>query len=339
MDHNAFFAAIKQNNIARVYLFHGEEAFVKERALERLLARVDGPAREMNIATLEQTDADTLRSACDTLPFFCEERIVICKALPVENEAKKIAEYLPHIPSSTILVFFVRGAADGRLALFKAIAALGGVVDFFPFDEAEAAKWVLSTCKKLKVNMDPPVARQLVALVGTSIGTLNNELTKAADYVGRDGRITNETLYACVTPEPEYKIFEMLRSFLDGNTGGGFLVLDGLIKNGQKPIEIASFLAGRFRQMLQARQLLDSGMNRDAVARALGGNPYAAKKSVEAVRQFDTAELARATMAFLNVRYLQISGQQKDRESLELALLTHMPRPRGQKRPGSEIAR
>ncbi|MEL7608184.1 MAG: DNA polymerase III subunit delta [Bacillota bacterium] len=335
MDHNAFFAAIKHNSIARVYLFHGEEEFVKERALERLLARVDGPAREMNIGVLEQTDADALRSACDTLPFFSEERIVIVRTLPTDVEAKKIAEYLPRIPPSTILVFFVRGSADGRLTLFKAIAALDGVVDFFIFDEAESAKWVLSTCKKLGVTMDPPVARQLVALVGTSIGTLNNELTKAADYVGRGGRITNETLLACVTPEPEYKIFEMLGCFLAGDAGGGFRALDGLIKNGQKPIEIASFLAGRFRQMLQARQFLDSGMNRDAAARALGGNPYAAKKSVEAAQRFDAAELARATMAFLNVRYLQISGRQKDRESLELALLTHMPRSRGQKRPGT----
>ena len=335
MDHTAFFAALKQNNVARVYLFHGEEEFVKERALERLQTRVDGPARDMNLSVLEQADADTLRAACDTLPFFGEERHVVCRTLPVDSEAKKIAEYMLHIPASTILVFFIRGSADGRLTLVKTIAKLGGVVDFFTFEEGEAVKWVLSTCKKLGVAIDTPVAHRLVALVGTSIGTLNNELTKAADYVSRGGRITNETLSACVTPEPEYKIFELLRCFLAGDAGGGFRALDGLIRNGQKPIEIASFLAGRFRQMLQVRQLLESGMNRDAAARALGGNPYAAKKSVEAAQKFDTAELARATMAFLNVRYLQISGQQKDRESLELALLTHMPRPRGQKRPGA----
>ena len=85
---------------------------------------------------------------------------------------------------------------------------------------------------------------------------------------------------------------------------------------------IAAFLAGRFRQMLHARVLLDQRQPAEAIVRSLGGNPYAAKKSIEAARAFSAEQLQKAAEAFLNVGYYQVSGRQKDRDALEIALFS-----------------
>lgn len=325
MDHNAFLGELKTGAIRTAYLFHGEEEFVKDRALERLLNTLDPAMREMNVQDAPAQDSAAIRAACEALPFFADRRIVLARDLPKEGEGKKIAAYLPEIPETTTLIFFLRGEANKNNGVYKALSGVGSVVEFHTLSESEAAKWAAAAARQKNVRLEPAEARLLVTLAGTSMAAVSNELDKAADFAGYGGTITREILNACVTRNIEYEVFEMLRYFLAGNSGAGMRALDSMLRNGQTAVSIASFLAGRFRLMLVGKQLVESGMRREAAVVKMGGNKKAAEIALDNGKKFSMETLSNITQALMDVGYLQFSGQMEARRALELALLTYMP--------------
>lgn len=88
--------------------------------------RPDFPiSRDLNLQYLEDGTADTIISACETLPFLAERRLVICKFLLQGEEGKKLGGYLSHVPETTLLIFFLRGKADEKLGIVKTLKKEG----------------------------------------------------------------------------------------------------------------------------------------------------------------------------------------------------------------------
>ena len=108
MDRNAFFNLIKENRLSGAYLLHGEEEYVKDSAVSSVLATVEEATRALNVDTLESAEANALMLACDALPFFAERRVVICRAMPKDSDAKALLAYLPKMPATTLLLFLLR---------------------------------------------------------------------------------------------------------------------------------------------------------------------------------------------------------------------------------------
>mgnify|MGYP000761221746 FL=1 len=170
------------------------------------------------------------------------------------------------------------------------------------------------------VSLPPAAARRLIAMVGTDLAALESALFLTADYVGPGGAVTEEALARCVTPDVEYRVFDLLALLLAGDRRRGYAMLHGMLQSGESALGLASFLEGRVRQMLSARQLLASGMTEAAAARALGGSPYAAKKTVQAARRADDAWLRRAVQAFAGVDAQVKQGLLRERDALLLAV-------------------
>lgn len=324
-----FFKAIKSGSLSGTYLMHGEEEFVKDSALRALKDTLDDVGRELNLQTFDAPlfDASLVNeviSACEMLPFFSERRIVICRSLPVGSEGEKLSEYLPALPQSTLLVFFIRGKAKETLSIVKAIKQRGTIVDFSKCTTQDAIKWVIQQQKRLNVTIPDTAARLIVSLAGTDISTLNNELTKAAGYVGPGNELTKEAISKCVTRSLEVKIFDMQDYFLAGKAQDGLRAYRAMLSDGESPFGIAAFMENRFKAILTARSYIDKGLNRDRVL-AITGSSYPAKKAYEAALRYSREEIIANLRRFANVGYLQVSGQQSDAATLEIALIKSMP--------------
>ena len=303
-----FFKSIKTGSLKGAYALHGEEEFVKESALKSLTSSLDEATRDLNLQVLEKAEADDIISACETLPFFGERRVVVCKTLPADSDARKLTSYLPGIPDYTLLIFFIRGKANEKLGIVKALKAENRLVDFAPFRDYEAAK-------------------HIVSLAGTDIATLNNELTKAADYVGRGNELTREAISACVTRSLEVRIFDMQDYLLSGKAQDGIRAYRQMLSDGESTFGIAGFMEKCFRSMLTARTYIDQGLNRERVLR-LTGDKYPQKKAYEAALRYSRAEIIKNMRNFANIAYLKIAEQQPDTLTLENALIECMPKRR-----------
>lgn len=325
MDYLIFFKTVNSGSIKPAYLLHGEEEYVKERGLDRLCSLIDETLYDLNVQKLGSAGAQDIIAACETLPFMAELRLVICKALPTSEDANSLVKYLPSMPKTTLLVFFVRGKADSRNAVFKFLSENGQSVEFSRLNDKDAAKWVYAEARKRGAVMELPVARQFIAMTGTDLTAVSNELNKAVDYAGPGGVISSETLLACVTRNVEYKVFDMLDYFVAGKRGEGLRALDAILQE-STAMQTAGFLANRFKLMITAKQLLEQKLSKQDIIKRMGGNAYAAGRALDAARRFSLNELIQAAGAFCDVSWLQVSGLMRDRQALELAIFRHMPK-------------
>ncbi len=324
MEYRDFFKAIRENRLSGAYLLHGEEEYVKESALSQLVCTVDEAVRGMNVDSIPSAAAQTVVAACETLPFLAEKRIVIVRALPKEGDAEELKAYIKRVPPQTVLVFFVRGAADGRLAIVKALEAEKRAVRFPPLSEYDAARWIRQQADMSGVVMSERDAEFFVALAGTDCAKLSNEFKKAAAYAGDGQTITKEIISKVVTRDLDFVVFAVLDHVLSGRTKDGFAALRSLVADGEQPMEIAARIGEKARLVLQARRLIERKQAKDAVVGKLGVSAGYAYRVYEAARLMNPARtepLNRCAKALCDVATLQLTGRIRALDALEEALL------------------
>ena len=104
MTHTEFFAQVKKGEIARAYLFEGEEEYVKERALETLRQKLLPEGLEaLNETTLQNPAAGQLIECAEMVPVMAEKRLVVAnecayvansKAAGDSDGAERLTKYL-----------------------------------------------------------------------------------------------------------------------------------------------------------------------------------------------------------------------------------------------------
>lgn len=319
MNHTEFFACLAAGELHGLLLFHGPEEYIKQSALSALAGSVDAAMRELNVQTFEKPQAEAIRSACETLPFFADRRIIICQDM-ADAEIKLLLPYAPTLPDTALLVLAVRGACGE--ALRKQIVAVGKEVLFDTLSEPDALRFVQDRARKRGARMDRRVAALLVDMVGTDVHTLENELFKVIDYAGGDGALLLEDFVTTViTPNPEYQRYRMLDDLLAGRTRQGMRALEGMLQDGSESVfGLAHFFTGQCKNMLSARLLLDGGVRERDIAARLKLYSKAARSATLGAGRLPAAALRDAVLEFSRIDYLQVSGRMDGAQALTLAV-------------------
>ena len=320
MDHNRFFELIRSGAVSGLYLFHGEEEYVKQSALSQLIERIDPVSRDFNMQEFEKPTLEVVQAACETLPFFAETRLVICRET-IESEAKRLVAYAPSMPPSTTLILYVRGKCPA--GILHAMKGTERDVAFERLSEQDAVRFVMQRLRKRGTQIEPETARMLVEMVGVEVHGLLNELNKAADYAGSQP-ITPDILRACVTPNPEFKRYQLLDDLLAGKQVAALRALRRMLRDGlETPFGLAYFFAGQCKNMLGMRMLLDSGVRESDAAKRLGLYSGQARAAASGAKRLCADQLREAVIAFSTIDYLQVSGKAPADRMLEMAVLQY----------------
>ena len=149
MDRKDFDRLLSQGKIPSVLLFEGEEEHMKQSAFDALQKKLlpEG-LEELNRTLLDAPETDQIIAAAETLPFMADRRLVVVRNHPAligRAEADdRLAEYLPSVPPSSVLLFFCTQKPDGRKKLYSVIRKLNGVVVFSPLRDRELTTFVTS---------------------------------------------------------------------------------------------------------------------------------------------------------------------------------------------------
>ena len=118
---------IKKGSFKPVYLFYGEEAYLKQQYKNRLKNAVlpEGDTINLSIYSGKGIDVKEMIAQADTMPFFAEHRLLLIEDSGFfKTSSEALADYLPMIPDTTCIVF-VEDAVDKRNRLFKKVKELG----------------------------------------------------------------------------------------------------------------------------------------------------------------------------------------------------------------------
>ncbi len=179
---------LKAGRLAAVYLLHGQESLLIDRALERLLtALVDPRAADFNLELLNAAEVSPgeVMARLAQFPLLGGRRVVAVRHLE-EVDAEWREEFLTVFerpPEASHLILSARAKLDARGRFFKAVDNIGLVVNFNAPSEQDLLDWLATEARARGKSIEPEAEALLLTRVGANLAELSNELDKLALFV------------------------------------------------------------------------------------------------------------------------------------------------------------
>ena len=204
--------AIESRAFEPAYYFHGEDDFLKDETVRRLVdAAVDPATRDFNLESRRgaDLDAEMLGSLLATPPMMAERRAIVVRDVgALKKDARTLLDRFLEAPPSDVLV--VLTSPSGAKA-DKALIDRTQAVEFEPLTGAKIPKWIAHYVEReLELRITQDAMGLLQDAVGDDLAQLKTELDKLASYA-EGGTIDERAVSAIVGVRRE----ETLGSFLD----------------------------------------------------------------------------------------------------------------------------
>jgi DNA polymerase III subunit delta len=261
---------------SKLYLLQGQDDRLKRRALQELLDRWMEPAgRDFD---LEHLDADSaaaedVLSALHSLPLFSDRRVVVLQNAGRlrhprhRGTQERLAAAIPTLGDTVclILVAWAEAEDDSRRKsvvgekLDAAIKKAGGeIMNFAPPRKPEdAAPFIVQEARRWGKTIAPPVAVLLARRIGADLDSLAHEVEKLAAYAGDRAAVSREDVELLSPRSPDDNVFAWMDAVMAGKREVALRRLDDLLESGEAPLKLLAQLAGRLREVWQAKYLLE----------------------------------------------------------------------------------
>ena len=267
--------ALKSGDIKTLYLLFGAETFLRDLAARAItdISLKDASLREFNETSfsLAGTDVQQAIAAAEQLPMMAARRVVQIRDFGKLREADEEAlmRYLAR-PVESSVVIFVADELDKRRKLSKTLLDACSAIEFASLTDTELADWAKKRLKDLKVQTDERTLHQIVALVGSDVRTLSNELEKLATAALGSGLITMEMVDTLVGRSRELSNFELADHLIARNRQRALQTLQRLLDDGAEPVMLIGLIGSNYRRLALAKELMSKGAANQEVYRQVG---------------------------------------------------------------------
>ncbi len=322
---------LKNKDLGRLYVFHGEETFLLHHYLEQMKRKLlDELTESFNYHRLtnETFDIRAFADAVENLPMMAENTFVqVDDVDPFKmNEADrtKMAEIFSDIPDYCTVVFTyvtLPWKPDKRLKkLWEAMDGNGEIIEFAKQDQRDLIAWVTRHFAANKKQISSDLCAYLIEITGGTMTALSGEIDKISAYSGSD-QIRKSDIDAVTEPVLDAVVFQMTDLLSSGRYADALLKLQTLLKMQEEPIKILGAVGGHFRRIGTARILLDGGRPASELQKLCGIPDFAARKTMEAARRFKPEFCAAAAGLILETDYQMKTSFDDNERLLELLIL------------------
>ncbi|MCB2193404.1 MAG: DNA polymerase III subunit delta [Deltaproteobacteria bacterium] len=316
---------VAQGEPGSLYGLFSEEDFLLIQGVEQFIASPafsDNPSLNVERFLAAEAKPSKVLDSAQTLPFLGTRRLVVLSEVHL-YKADQAAEFLPYLedpcPSTTLV--FTGAKLDSRTKFAKALKKAGKVHQFSKMYARQLIPWLQGRASVRDKSLDSQAAAYLAELSGLGLGALDSELEKLALYVGKNKRITLDTVRQVLGGSRLYSIFD----FTDAVAAGGltralscYAQLDSL---GEPAVRVLAMLTRLYRQLLETRRVLDQGGGPQEVQRTLRTPPQATSTLVERARRESPASLSGALKAVLTADVALKSSPGADRVIMERLIM------------------
>ncbi len=311
--------------LGALYGVFGEEDFLVGQALEAFMA---APAFEqnpsLNVERFHAGDTPPVRvlESARTLPFLGSRRLVIVQEAHLYStpQLNEFVDYLADPVPSTCLVF--SGAKLNMSTRFaKALAKAGKVHVFKRMYPRQLVPWLGQRARARGKRLEPAAAEHLAELAGLGLGALDSELEKLSLYVGNKASIGREEVRQVMGRGRLYGIFDFTDALAAGELARALTAYDQLHSLGEPAVKVLAMVTRLFRQLLEAREVLDAGGGQGEVQKALRTPPSATRTLTRRARRESAAQLAARLEAILEADLALKSSPGADRVIMERLIM------------------
>jgi DNA polymerase-3 subunit delta len=300
----AFFGRLaKEGAFAPIFAIYGQERFLVDEALRRLIQSVfpNGPD-DLNCVTYQAPEckaADAVSSA-QQVPMFASQSVVIIRNADVWRAAdfEALAAYAAAPSQSTLVIieaikFDRRAKATQRFFASASVAAQ----EFAPLGERDVRPWLSRRAQAKGLSLDRDVVDYLVESVGTSLQQLDLALERvdlflgAGDGDGEARRVTIATVEEIVPDTRARTVFELADHLSSRQLGAAIECFHRTMEQGESPIGALSMIARQFRMLLLVHDGRRLRLSDADMVRHVGCPRFRLDATVSAARRFHPARL------------------------------------------------
>lgn len=336
--------SLKRGVISPVYLFYGEETYLREQAVLRFKEfYAAGGETELNFDLIEgetATPAGIVESA-ETVPFFSDKRLVVVKNPPFfkplkrgsdetgeeddhtkdNGSEKPLLDYFKNPLHSTCLIFTTGEPVDKRRRLFKAIKNVGRELEFTYLTRDELARWLVKKARSEGKRFAAGAEHALIDAAGPSLQNLVVELEKILNYSAGQEIITKKDIYQVCSPKLEENIFAVVDAVGNRRCGEALNGIKEMLAAKEPPLRILSMIIRQFRLLLLVQDMLERGFPAGEIAARLNMKPYIVQKIVSQSKNFSRPLLISLFRSLSEMDAALKSGRQEFYPAMEFLLL------------------
>jgi len=329
-------ADIKAGQPAGLYLFHGEEHFLRDHYLNMLKKKVLlGPAEEFNFHrfTPENMNLEDLADAVDSIPMMAERSLVQVDDYDLsrlsESARDSLVRILTDIPDYCTVVFVfgtVPYKFDKRYTALAEAIGRGVEVEFVRQSQRDLNSWIRRHFASYDKVISDQLCEYLTFMTGGTMAALGSEIDKLAAYAS-DREITKTDIDTVVEPVLDAEIFSITDAISEGNYELALQKLQTLLQMQEEPILLLAAIGSHLRRLLYAKTCMQNGKDAATLGEMLKAatgrapHPYVLQKTMAAARRVSDRFCERAVALCLEAD-VQLKGfSSDDRRTMELLLI------------------
>ncbi len=294
MKPEEFEKEVHEGDIGPLYYVYGDEPYLVERGVKRLLERAVSPDfREFNLTVFYGGEAkgEAIVEAAQTLPMFAERRVVLVKKSGALSAAALdvLAGYVQDPAPSTCLIF--QGEKiDQRKKFFLDLKKNGRLVEYKRPYENQLGPFIRDEAASHGKRMEPAAAEMLAYFVGSNLHELAAQVEKVATYVGERQTIKLEDVKVIASDTKVDSVFDLANALGERNLGRALRSLQTILRDGEAPLMVLAMVTRHFRQLWRVRELLAKKMPSQEISKAAGIHPYFVRGIMEQATGFSRSE-------------------------------------------------
>ncbi len=345
--------SIKHAKFDPVYFLFGEEEFLIDEAMNRILAAaVDESTRSFNFEMLhggEITTNDIVERA-SAYPLMADRRVVVVKEIDRAfagrgklDESSPFARYIAS-PAPTTLLLLTAATADfltkgkngpGAKAPYGMLIERAACVQYKKVYDRELPSWTAARIRARGKEIAPDAVELFVGYTGASLRVLNNEIEKLFTFVEDRKRITIDDVRAVVGASKVYNVFELQKAVGAKNLELTIEIAERMLGAGESEQLILTMLTRYFSILWRLIELRTRSKDNNEIARGLSISPFFVNEYTAALSRYPMAHLRNAFEALLQADVVLKSSRIDPALVLQLMLIAIVRGERMQPLPTS----
>jgi DNA polymerase-3 subunit delta len=284
--------ALKKGEIGPLYFIHGEEEYLVDRAVSRLVEQVVSPDfRDFNHSVFygKECRGEEIVDSARTYPMFSDKRVIVVKR-GEDLSAEALEVLFPYIldPAPSTCLVFQAAKIDQRRKFFLELKKRDLLVEYkrLKEDSGELARFVIREAEASGKRIDPAAADLLTYYVGSNLREIVAQLEKLAAFCGERPVVRVEDVKEIVSDTKVDNVFELANALGERNTGMAMRRLHTVLRDTAAPYMLTGALARHFRQLCIIRELQEQRLSQEEISKRSKINPYFLRGMLVQARKF-----------------------------------------------------
>ena len=314
---------VEKGDIKNVYLFHGDEEYLKNFFVKKLCGRVTDGVSDEIIHFDGKIKAPDLQNACESMPMFGGNTVVTVRDSGIFKNGGSGADndfgFLAELPEDSF-VFFRETEIDKRNKNYKILEDHGMVFEC----KYQKPEMIVKILERQAISQGRHISADAVSLMVTGIGSdlvrLINEVNKLSHLVGEGETIQASHVREVCELSLSARIFDLTDGIAENNKEKSFTMLQVLLADKMPPQQIMSSIGRHFMQLYNVRCLLDRGASKNEIISALSVHEFVASKLIRQAKVYTQALVSRKIKLISDMDIAIKSGTMDPVNALEVII-------------------